>query len=163
MISCMHRMDTLGKHFRILAKAAFEKHGFAQAELLSQWAVIVGDDVAAISRPEKIQWPRKGTESARTGGTLVIRAAAGRSLDLHYKMPKMINQINQFFGYEAVVAIKVLAAAGGIEKPVPTPAVSIDTATIRPQLSGIEDEALQDALARLGARVTMKPASPHKP
>jgi hypothetical protein len=151
-------METLGKHFQSLTKAAFERHGFAQADLLSQWPAIVGDDIAAMARPEKIKWPHKTDGNQRSGGTLIIRAEPGRSLDLHYQGPRMMSRINQYFGYEAVTAIKVLTSTDTPGKTVQKPA--IDTATIRPQLTGIEQPELQDALALLGAGIAAKNRSP---
>ncbi len=151
-------METLGKHFQNLTKAAFERHGFAQADLLSQWQAIVGDDVAAIARPEKIKWPHKTDGGQRAGGTLIVRAQPGRSLDLHYQTPRMMSRINQYFGYEAVIAVKVLTSTDTPGKNVPK--LTIDTATIRPQLTGIEEPELQDALALLGAGIAARNRSP---
>lgn len=154
-----HPMETLGKHFQHLTKAAFERHGFAQADLLSQWQAIVGDEVAAIARPEKIKWPRQAEAGQRAGGTLIVRAEPGRSLDLHYHTTRMMNRINQYFGYEAVVAVKIMAATGAGTPPETTKS-AVDPATIRPQLSGIEEPDLQDALSRLGAGIIAKSRSP---
>jgi hypothetical protein len=90
-------METLDKHFRNLAKAAFVRHGFASEQLISQWSVIVGQPFAAFSVPDKIKWPRNTTENARkTGGALIIRAAAGRGLELHYEAPRIMERVNQF-------------------------------------------------------------------
>ncbi len=149
-------METLGKHFKTLTKAAFAKHGFAQADLLSQWALIAGDDIARQCKPEKIKWPRTTDEGRKNGGTLVIRAAPGYSLDLHYQSPRLINRINQYLGHEAVVSIKVMAGV------TPTPALpekpqATDPATILPHLSTIDDPELRSALARLGAGIAPSP------
>ena len=105
-------MDTLNKHFRKLTEASFERYGFAYAELLSQWEAIVGVELAAVSAPERISWPRRndGEEDRGQpgGGTLVVRAAEGRALELQYMGPRIIERINGYYGYGAVAKLKVL-------------------------------------------------------
>ena len=41
-----------------LTHKAFEKYGFAAASLITDWATIVGKDVAAYTAPERLKWPR---------------------------------------------------------------------------------------------------------
>lgn len=148
-------MQTLDKPFRDLTKAAFARYGFAYGELLSQWMAIAGDEIGGACRPERITWPRQAGESQRRqGGTLILRAAPGRALELHYEIPRLIERINAFYGYGAVGAIRVRQApvAAGKAAPALRPApdapqiAALDTA-----LAGIGDEALRAALRRLGA------------
>ena len=144
-------METLGKHFQSLSKAAFQRYGFGQTDLVARWATIAGDDVASLCKPEKIKWPRRAHADEKGGGTLVLRAEPGRSLDIQYQIPKLLSRINQFFGYEAVVAIKVMQGEKSSAMPehLATPPIT----AILPRLSGIGDEDLKLALARLGANI----------
>ncbi len=148
-------MQTLDKPFRDLTQAAFARYGFAYGELLSQWAAIVGNSTAVVCKPERISWPRQAGDSRqRQGGTLILRAVPGRTLELHYETPRLIERINAFYGYGAIAAIKVRQAsvptARAVEKPVPLlePA---QKATLDAELAGIDNDALRDALLRLGA------------
>ena len=105
-------METLSKHFREITKAAFARYGFAQADVVANWDAIVGSDLAAVSAPERIKWPRgAGEEAQKQGGTLVIRAAPGRALELQYEASRIISRINSFFGYGAVAAAQGDAGA----------------------------------------------------
>jgi hypothetical protein len=152
-------MESLNKHFSALTKAAFQRHGFASEQLAAQWAVIVGPRLAAVTSPEKIKWPQIAqSQSQKLGGTLVIRAQAGRALDVHYEITRIIEKVNQFLGYGAISAVKVLATAD-----VPPPS----TQTKRPPrpetldawagiMTGIADDKLKAALARLGAELSPK-------
>jgi hypothetical protein len=151
-------METLGKHFQTLSKAAFQRYGFGQTDLVSRWAAIAGDDVAALCKPDKIKWPRRTHADEKGGGTLVLRAEPGRSLDIQYQIPKLLNRINQFFGYQAVVAIKVIQGTktSTVAEPLPPPPI----ATVLPLLSAIEDGELKLALARLGANIAASSPSP---
>ena len=107
-------METLDKHFRELTRAAFARYGFAYAELIGRWPAIVGDAVAQACEPERIKWPRAAGESAqKQGGTLVIRAAPGRGLDLQHETPRIIERINGFYGYGAIAAVKIMQGRTG--------------------------------------------------
>ena len=93
-------METLSKHIRDITKAAFARHGFAESDVVAHWAAIVGDELAAVSAPERIKWPRGSGETAqKQGGTLMIRAAPGRALELQYEASRIMARINSFFGY----------------------------------------------------------------
>ena len=155
-------METLDKHFRELTKAAFARYGFAHAELLGRWPEIAGAGLAQHCRPDRIKWPRGAGESAqKQGGTLVIRAAPGRALDLQYEAPGIMERVNRYYGYGAVTAIKVVQGshAQGRDPPVPAPSPP----AVQVQLDGIAQDPLKTALERLGAGVAAgRTASPVK-
>jgi hypothetical protein len=147
-------METLDKHFRILAKAAFTRHGFASEQLISQWDVVVGPGFSEFCRPDKINWPKSAPENARkAGGTLVIRAAAGRGLELQYEIPRIMERVNQFLGYGAITAIKIVQSNFPTPAPKPTPRPVTPEAiqAWAENIDDIADEDLRAALARLAA------------
>lgn len=153
-------MDTLDKHFRQITKPVFDRHGFGHGELLSRWPEIVGETLAAHCEPEKVRWPRKAGEAAqKTGGTLYVTATPGRSLDVQYEAPRMIERINRFFGYGAIAAVKITQGAlmpRAEAKPQPlAPAPSRLTA----QLDAVEDPVLKNALTRLAAGIASRRTS----
>ncbi len=153
-------METLSKHFREITKAAFARYGFAAADVVSNWEVIVGPELADVSAPERIRWPRgSGEQAQKHGGTLVIRAAPGRALELQYEASRIIQRINSFFGYGAVVQIKVMQGTELKSRrrfPPPLPEKPI----CEQQLAGMEDGPLKDALERLGRGVAASQSSP---
>jgi hypothetical protein len=149
-----HGMETLGKHFNALAKVALQKHGFAQADLLSHWDVIAGD-ISAIAIPERIRWPRQVGGERIQGGTLVLKVNPGRALDVQYQIPQLIERLNQFLGYGAIGAIKVLQASQVVARPKPKPAPPpVPSSAVQEQVGNITDEPLKEALLKLGAQVT---------
>lgn len=155
-------METLSKHFRTLTRAVFERHGFAQADVAANWGEIVGEELTRHSAPERIRWPRGAGEDARkSGGTLVIRAAPGRALDLQYEAPRIIARINSFFGYTAVAKLKVVQSPELLQKQPPArPAGSPKTIHVQ-ALEEIEAEPLKAALERLGQSLARRlPGSP---
>ena len=153
-------METLSKHFREITKAAFARYGFAQADVVANWDAIVGGDLAAVSAPERIKWPRgAGEDAQKKGGTLVIRAAPGRALELQYEASRIISRINSFFGYGAVAGLKVLQAADlgkGLRRPPPLPEKPVH----EQELNTVEDPSLREALERLGRGVAGSRSSP---
>ena len=149
-------MESLSKHFRRITARAFAQHGFAEGDVVGNWSAIVGEDLAAISAPDRIKWPRALSDGAqKSGGTLVIRAAPGRALDLQYEASRITSRINSFFGYGAVSAIKVVQATELLAKhPAPAP-MPPQKPLENPLLDAIEDGQLKTALERLGQNVAM--------
>lgn len=146
-------METLSKHFREITRQAFARHGFAQSDVVAHWEAIVGSDLAQVSAPERIKWPRgAGEEAQKRGGTLVIRAAPGRALELQYEASRILARINSFFGYGAIAGIKVMQAQALPQrpgKPPPLPAKSV----CEQELASLEEGPLKAALERLGRGV----------
>jgi hypothetical protein len=147
-------METLDKHFRTLAKAAFQRHGFASEQLISQWDVIVGPQFAAFCSPDKINWPKTAAESAhKLGGTLVIRAVAGRGLELQYDAARVIERVNQFLGYGAIASLKIMqnGYVPPVQKPAPAMVQPEARAAWATKIDDIADVELKAALLRFSA------------
>ncbi|MGH6853911.1 MAG: DUF721 domain-containing protein [Aestuariivirga sp.] len=144
-------METLDKHFRNLTRAAFARYGFAHGELTARWNEIVGEELSRFSEPKQIKWPRG---AGHTSGTLVIRAAPGRGLELQHEAPLIMERINRFLGHAAIGSIKIVQAAtwasGGNSPSIPkTPEKKL----YDQELAGIEDSPLKAALERLGSGI----------
>ena len=154
-------MQTLDKDFRALTRAAFARYGFAYADLITQWPAIVGDQLAQWCEPERIRWPRNGADERKQGGTLVIRAVAGRGLDLQHETPRIIDRINAFYGYSAIASVKVMQGTFR-RKPAAAPRPELDpeqARTLETRLEAVADPALKEALRRLGKEI-LTPRSP---
>lgn len=150
-------METLGKHFRTLTAAAFKSHGFAQGDVLARWPEIVGGSIAAAARPERIRWPRSAGGGQAQGGTLFVKAMAGRGLEVQQAVPLIIERINRFLGYGAIMAVKIQQSH---EVPGETTAKPAAQALAEPP-KGIAEPGLAQALQRLGGGV--KARSPRSP
>ena len=154
----MHRLD---KHFRRLTKEVFSRYGFAYAEVLSQWSAIVGEELGRMSVPEKIKWPRGSAEDGRkAGGTLVLRVAEGRALEVQHLAPRIIERINGFYGYEAVAGVKILQGTVTAPPGVPRPVPDTPNPALTDRLISIDDEPLRNALLRLGTAVSQRQSEP---
>lgn len=133
----------------------FAKQGFASRELVTRWADIAGADVAAHSEPLKIQWPRPVEGQDPEPATLVLRVEGPMALEIQHTSDVILERVNRFFGWNAVGRI-ALRQAPLSRPPVPKARKKPDAAEVARIADGlgtVEDEALRDALARLGASI----------
>ena len=147
-------MDRLDKHFKALTKAVYERHGFAYGEILAQWEAILGERLSEHTRPSRIKWPKQPSSARKYGGVLVVQADPGFALELQYEVPRLIERVNSYFGYGAIAGVKIVQ---GTVKPGPNrrrkePAAPDlgEALGLNERLAGIDDEALRNALVRLG-------------
>ena len=141
----------------LLAKRA----GISSA-LLAGWDDIVGESFADCTRPEKIAWDRRVSETGNGGGyqpgTLIIACEGARALFLTHAQGDLIGRINSFFGFPAIRQIRI------VQKPVsaapvrrPLPALRGEAARkLGDMMEGIEDDKLRQAIERLGRGVLAK-------
>ena len=149
---------------KITAKA-FGKYGFAAVALITDWPAIVGAELAAISEPERLKWPRQpsdtahrpGEEPDNQGATLVLRVDGPLAIEIQHKTPQIIQRINAYFGYRAVHQLRIIQ--GPIKKKVvPFQAMRPPAATARAETCDITDDRLRAALDRLGAGIAAQRA-----
>lgn len=140
-----------------LTRPALGKRGFAGADILTHWATIVGPDLAAFAAPLEVKYPK----GRNAGATLHLRVAHGAAAAmLQMKLPAVMERINCFFGYEAVVQVQ--AAQGPlpvrrrakIEEPQPLDAEG--AARLEERIKGIASEPLRDSLRKLGKAVQQR-------
>lgn len=155
-------METLDKHFRLLAGPAFKAHGFATADLLSHWPEIVGAATARLCTPERVKWPKPATPGEAASGILTVKAKAGRSLDVQYAAESILERINQFMGYRAIAKLKVLTDSQ-LPLPAPTPKAPAPEPKLPALPESITDPDLKAALARLGSGVISDSARQRSP
>jgi hypothetical protein len=95
--------------------AVFQKFGFHNAEIMSSWGTIVGAELARLTRPESIKWPRGNKpmtgaaedDGRSAGATLIIATDPAFALEVSYRQGEIIDRINRYFGYRAIAQMKV--------------------------------------------------------
>jgi hypothetical protein len=99
-------VSRLSSELPSLTKAAFRNtqggRGFAEAGLITEWASIVGADVARMSRPLQLAF-RQGE---RKGGVLTIACGGAAALELQHLKPQILDRINSHFGYAAIAELR---------------------------------------------------------
>ncbi|MDX2159525.1 MAG: DciA family protein [Hyphomicrobiaceae bacterium] len=153
---------TVGSFVPRLTRPAFERYGFSAATLITDWATIVGADIARWTSPERLKWPRRvelGDETAdvdrgRPGATLFVAVDPARALDIQYKGRQIVERINAYFGYRAVFDLKIVQAPDLSQRravPAAEPAVPARAAQSLAEVSAVTDEGLRAALERMAA------------
>jgi hypothetical protein len=143
-------------------RKASESRGFAQSRLLTNWAEVVGDDAAAISRPVEVSYGRGGM-----GATLTLLTTGANGPILEMQKEQLRVRVNAVYGYNAIARVRVTqtAATGFAEGRVafehaPKKAVKAHDPALRAQATKsaahIGDDGLRDALARLGENILNK-------
>jgi len=144
-----------------LTRRALGKHGFASASLISDWATIIGDDLAASCQPIKLAF----APGKRDGGTLHLRVSGGAALEIQHVTPQIIERINGHLGYHAVERLKLVqgpvARGATPRRPRPAPREPIE-----PRhwdgLDDIDDPALRESLERLGTAIAERESGAKK-
>ncbi len=140
-------------------RAAGESRGFAVSRLLTHWAEVVGEDIAAMALPVKVGFARDGF-----GATLTLLTTGAAAPLLQMQLPKIREKVNACYGYNAIskVVITQTAPTGFAEgqvaftpKSVPEAAPPDPATTARARtLSGeVSDPMLRAALEALGEKV----------
>jgi hypothetical protein len=136
-------------------KDAYAKQGFAARELVTRWAEIAGQDVAAHSEPLKLQWPRPVEGQPQEPATLILRVEGPTALEIQHKSDVILERVNRFLGWRAVGRLALRQAPlSRRERGQPTPPPDPqEVESVAQTLSAIEDDELREALARLGAAI----------
>jgi hypothetical protein len=137
-----------------VAGPALRKRGFAAAEIVTRWAEIAGEEMAAGSAPDHLSFPK----GARQGGTLYIAASGSVALQIQHQEPSILQRINTYFGYPAVARLSISQASfkskvvntESLEQPETTPE---QIARIESETCVISEPDLRQALHKLGEAV----------
>lgn len=160
----------VGSFIPRLTRPAFEKFGFSAATIITDWAQIVGADLAQSTQPERLRWPKPASGRAeavedinqgRPGATLLLRVDDGRALDIQYKGRQIIDRINAYFGYRAVTELRIVQAPI-VRHTRATPARPPLVAMSPPpaDVARVENAVLREALARMAAGLSARNQKP---
>ena len=135
------------------------KLGMSQASLLLNWEEIAGPGLAEVCEPIRLKWPPRGPKTAVGRGdpaTLALRVTPGFALDIQHLAPALIARVNAHLGWRCVDRIAIRQEALTRKHKPARPAFVVTPAAAakaRALAQAVEDEALKDALTRLGAAV----------
>ena len=94
----------LGPLITRIARRSAGRRGLPTAEILTNWRSIVGAELAPLTVPEQVTFPR----GAGDGGTLKLRVAAGFGPIVAQQEPRIIARLNTFFGYGAISRLRLV-------------------------------------------------------
>ena len=102
-----------GRALNGLIKALDDRFGRGAGALESRWVEIVGEQIARVSRPQKLTRGRAGA-----GGTLELRVPGAAALLVQHQERDILQRVNLFLGEGAVERLRI---AQGPIKPLPRP------------------------------------------
>nr|WP_298682003.1 DUF721 domain-containing protein [uncultured Dongia sp.] len=167
-----NRLSALASNVPHLTKLALGRKGFAEAGLIGEWPLIVGEEISRLAVPVKLRLPRpKGDKAAVAvtvdgiapgriapniaGGTLTLRASPAASLEVQHLKPRILERITRYFGYPAITEIKI--EIGDRRKAAPKARRPASGPATQPDLSKVTDPDIREALRRLGAARAKRP------
>jgi len=132
---------------RIVGPIVARHGGGILARLKSEWPAIVGPELAAVT------WP----EALARGGSLKLRVAPAKALELQHRAPLVLERVNLFFGREVATRLLLVQAPLPLAAPPPRSPERLirpgEAAALDRQLADVASPELREALARLGRRV----------
>jgi hypothetical protein len=162
-----NRLSALASNVPNLTRLALGRKGFAEAGLIGEWPLIVGEEISRLAVPVKLRLPRpKGDKAAVAvtpdriapnvaGGTLTLRASPAASLEVQHLKPRILERITRYFGYPAITEIKI--EIGDRRKAAPKARRPASGPATQPDLSKVTDPDIREALRRLGAARAKRP------
>jgi hypothetical protein len=140
-----------------IGAAAFKRFGFVQSAVVSRWGEIVGTRYAEVSAPESIRFPA----GKKSDGTLTLAVTGAHAPMMQHVAPAIMERVNQFFGYPAVV--RIVIRQGALPAPRPRaapPSVRPVPAELGDSLRNIADPELRECLSALAGAVAASNGPP---
>jgi hypothetical protein len=143
-------------------REASEKRGFAVSRLLTHWSEVVGETVAAVTRPVEVSYGKGGM-----GATLTILTTGPQAPMIEMQKEQICERVNACYGYRAIARVRitqtaptgfaegqaVFAPAPKAAAPAPDPEIEASSASLS---KDVTNDELRLALQALGANVLMK-------
>lgn len=133
--------------------------GLVEASLIADWPFVVGETIARHARPIALQWPprvgKRDPDAPVTPAILVLRVESAFALEAQHSAPMIVSRVNAHLGWRCVDRIAFrqgpLPPVKAKRRAAPNPSAAAQAAG-QAAASPIEDAALREAVARLGAR-----------
>lgn len=145
----MNHKSALQAAVKAITKEAFQKQGFAAASIILDWPIIVGAQFAHLCTPERIAFP----PHKKREGRLYVLASSAVAAEIAYVESQIIDKINRYFGYPAVVKILVKHVTSQKKQSRPRPRKYIAPELVASHVENIQDKQLQQALLDLGVGI----------
>jgi len=123
------------------------------------WPEIVGEKLAQVAEPLRLDWPRRFDETdSFKPACLVLAVEPARALFIEADSSAILEKVNGFLGFFAIDRLKIHQQMGAgyrrDERKVSTARIKpnrAQRAAIEDKLEDMEDGPVKDALIRLGA------------
>jgi hypothetical protein len=124
-----------------LTRPAFRRRAPATAQVLADWAAIVGPAIAAVTTPRRL-----------VSGTLTIACSGPIAMELQYLATELTARINTHLGSQVVTGLRFVQTTDML-RPLPppeTPPDPAELAAVDAAVAAVPASDLRDALTALG-------------
>ena len=91
-------LQSVAKSIMPLARSILGKKGFVEVDILTDWSGIVGEELAAYTLPQKIDFK----PNQKNNGILHLMVPSGAfALEIQHREKFILQKINTYFGYNA--------------------------------------------------------------
>ncbi len=141
-----------------VGRASFRRFGFVQSSVVSRWPEIVGERYAGVSTPESIRFPH----GKREQGVLSLLVDGAHAPMMQHVAPAIVERVNRFFGYEAVIRIsfRQLAASAPPAARRAPPSLRPLPVELGDSLRAVADPELRACLASLAGALAASTGPP---
>ena len=130
-----------------------ETRGFAISKLLVNWADIIGNEIAKIAKPVKVNYGRDGI-----GAGLVLLTNGANAPIVQAQSKQIIDRVNEVYGYNAISRVRITQTDPGElinenstnHKKHLKPS-DLDKIKAKEEVNEVKDDVLNIALQSLGA------------
>jgi len=131
----------LGALIPVLTRPAFRRRSPATAQVLTDWTAIVGPRLAAETLPRRL-----------SAGTLTIACSGPMALELQHLAAALVERINTHLGQRVVERLRF------VQESLPRSAAPLPPrpAIPPPEIPGLQEGPLREALQRLGQAVAAR-------
>ena len=101
-------LQSVAKSIMPLARSILGKKGFVEVDNLTDWSGIVGEELAAYTLPQKIDFK----PNQKNNGILHLMVPSGAfALEIQHREKFILQKINTYFGYNAVSGLRIIQNA----------------------------------------------------
>jgi hypothetical protein len=126
-----------------ITRPAFRRRSPAGAQVMADWAAIVGPALSAVTQPLRL-----------TQGTLTIACAGPVAMELQHLAPELLRRINGALGKAAVERLRFVQQAAARPAPAAAPALAGPLpGPVAERLAGLPEGELRQALEKLARGV----------
>ncbi len=134
-------------------KPLMDKQGKLYSALLRDWAKIVGPERAALTRPQRLQFPAREA----SGAVLHLDVRPASAPELTYATEQLLEQCARYFGYRAIERIVLHATHGMFDtKDADEKLAAERPIAAAPTLAPSVPKEMRAVLERIGAHVGKK-------
>ena len=154
-----NEFESIGSIFRPIIKDALSSEDLVEVDIMLNWIDIVGENIAAYSRPIKAVYDNKSDKRVLN----IDVPVGGFALEIQHKEQYILDKVNSYFGYRAIHKLKVNQNIN--MKPVFVKSIvstkkerelnDDEKKYLEELTNGIEDEKIKEILIKIGKDVLL--------